>query len=164
MNPIYRLISTENKKLVSEFHNKFEVQKMPNPTKNDLLLRYKYFAEEQKEFGDAFILNDTVEMIDAIIDMCYVYLGTCDLIEVSSRGFDLMLTGIVSSFDIFLHYLEPSENRTHDHINRLLQESLEEVHRSNMTKEQCPDGGKIRKGANYSKPNLKPILDKYLSK
>jgi predicted HAD superfamily Cof-like phosphohydrolase len=37
-------------------------------------------------------------------------------------------------------------------------QAWDEVHRSNMTKEADPEGGKVRKGQNYSPPNIAACL------
>jgi predicted HAD superfamily Cof-like phosphohydrolase len=98
------------------------------PSKDVVKLRISLINEELDELVDAIHDKDIVEVADALADILYVTYGT----------------GVAFGID--------------------LDACLAEVHRSNMTK-LGEDGkpirrkdGKIVKGPNYERPNLKPIL------
>ncbi len=120
---------------VHEFHEAFGlgIQNKPiaNIGKERNLLRYKLMREENEEYLEAANNNDLVEVADALGDMLYILAGT--IIE---HG---MQHKIVEVFD--------------------------EIQRSNMSK-LGEDGnpiyredGKVLKGPNYFKPNIKEILE-----
>ena len=94
-------------------------------------LRHRILQEEVNELYSALFYNNHVEVADAIIDCIYILLGTA--IEVGITG-------------------------------EQLEQCFAEVHRSNMSKLDdngqpvLRQDGKITKGANYSAPNLKPII------
>jgi predicted HAD superfamily Cof-like phosphohydrolase len=121
---------------VHEFHTAFGLGIETSPTANldskKNLLRYELMREENEEYLEAANKGDLVEVADALGDMLYILCGT--IIE---HG---MQDKIESVFD--------------------------EIQRSNMSKLGA-DGkpiyrqdGKVLKGPNYFKPNLKEILDK----
>lgn len=121
---------------VHEFHEAFGlgIQNKPiaNIGKERNLLRYKLMREENEEYLEAANNNDLVEVADALGDMLYILAGT--IIE---HG---MQHKIVEVFD--------------------------EIQRSNMSK-LGEDGkpiyredGKVLKGPNYFKPNIKEILER----
>ena len=93
--------------------------------------RDKILREEVLELAFALIDKNHVEVADAITDCIYILLGTA--IEVGITG-------------------------------EQLEQCFAEVHRSNMSKLDdngkpvLREDGKITKGANYSAPNLKPII------
>lgn len=91
-------------------------------------LRYELIREELEEFRDALDRNDIVDAADALTDILYVVYG-------AGHAFGINL----------------------DH-------TFAEVQRSNMSK-LGPDGkpifredGKVLKGPNYTKPDLRKIL------
>jgi predicted HAD superfamily Cof-like phosphohydrolase len=97
---------------------------------NRTLLRFNLMAEENQEYLDAVNDNDVVGIADALGDMLYILLGTA------------------------------LEHGLHNHLDKV----FNEIHRSNMSK-MGEDGkpirredGKILKGKNYFKPNLKKII------
>ncbi|CAM3445053.1 nucleoside triphosphate pyrophosphohydrolase family protein [Aequorivita lipolytica] len=121
---------------VSEFHKAFGLGMKETPTaelgikKN--LLRYELMREENEEYLEAANSNDLVEVADALGDMLYILCGT--IIE-------------------------------HGMQNKI-EEVFSEIQRSNMSK-LGEDGkpiyredGKVLKGPNYFKPNIKEILEK----
>ncbi|MEQ6123138.1 nucleoside triphosphate pyrophosphohydrolase family protein [Pseudotenacibaculum sp. MALMAid0570] len=121
---------------VHEFHTAFGLGIKNEPTANigeeRNLLRFNLMKEENEEYFEAANNNDLVEVADALGDMLYILAGT--IIE---HG---MQHKIVEVFD--------------------------EIQRSNMSK-LGEDGkpiyredGKVLKGPNYFKPNIKEILDK----
>ncbi len=121
---------------VHEFHTAFGLGINNEPIahigEDRNLLRYKLMREENEEYLEAANNGDLVEVADALGDMLYILAGT--IIE---HG---MQHKIVEVFD--------------------------EIQRSNMSK-LGEDGkpiyredGKVLKGPNYFKPNIKEILEK----
>jgi len=95
-------------------------------------LRYELMKEENEEYQLATLNNDIVEIADALGDMLYILCGT-----------------------IIEHGLQHK-----------IVEVFDEIQRSNMSK-LGEDGqpifredGKILKGQNYSKPDIKSVLEK----
>lgn len=121
---------------VKDFHKAFKIGYLETP-KADLgqeknMLRYKLMREENEEYLDAANDNDLVEVADALGDMLYILCGT-----------------------IIEHGMQHK-----------IEEVFNEIQRSNMSK-LGEDGepiyredGKVLKGPNYFKPNIKEILDK----
>ena len=121
---------------VKEFHKAFKIGYLESP-EADLgaeknMLRYKLMREENEEYLDAANDGDLVEVADALGDMLYILCGT-----------------------IIEHGLQHK-----------IEEVFEEIQRSNMSK-LGEDGqpiyredGKVLKGPNYFKPNIKEILEK----
>jgi predicted HAD superfamily Cof-like phosphohydrolase len=122
-------------KAVEAFHKAFGLGIKNTPTaslgEDKNLLRYKLMREENEEYLEAANNNDLVEVADALGDMLYILCGT--MIE---HG---MQDKIEAVFD--------------------------EIQRSNMSK-LGEDGkpiyredGKVLKGPNYFKPDIKKVLD-----
>ncbi|WP_394970584.1 hypothetical protein [uncultured Croceitalea sp.] len=121
---------------VEKFHKAFGlgVNKKPKAdlgrTKN--LLRFNLMDEENKEYMEAAENNDLVEVADALGDMLYILCGT-----------------------ILEHGMQHK-----------IEEVFEEIQRSNMSKlggDGKPiyrEDGKVLKGPNYFKPNIKSILNR----
>lgn len=121
---------------VKAFHTAFKIGHRETP-KADLgldknLLRYELMREENEEYLEAAKNNDLVEVADALGDMLYILCGT-----------------------IIEHGMQDK-----------IDEVFAEIQRSNMSK-LGEDGepiyredGKVLKGPNYFKPNIKAILDK----
>jgi len=120
---------------VKAFHEAFKIGYRDSP-KADLgsrvnTLRYKLMREENEEYLEAASANDLVEVADALGDMLYILCGT-----------------------IIEHGLQHK-----------IDEVFEEIQRSNMSKlgeNQQPiyrEDGKVLKGPNYFKPNIKYILN-----
>ena len=120
---------------VSEFHNAFGLGMKESPTadlgikKN--LLRYELMREENEEYLEAANSNDLVEVADALGDMLYILCGT-----------------------IIEHGMQHK-----------IEEVFNEIQRSNMSKlgnDGKPiyrEDGKVLKGPNYFKPDIRAILD-----
>jgi NTP pyrophosphatase (non-canonical NTP hydrolase) len=121
---------------VLEFHSAFKLGIKDHPIadlgikKN--LLRYELMREENEEYLEAANNGDLVEVADALGDMLYILCGT-----------------------IIEHGMQ-------DKIEKV----FNEIQRSNMSK-LGSDGkpiyredGKVLKGPDYFKPNIKAILDK----
>ena len=125
----------EKIKAVQDFHNAFKIGYAKSPIaslagdKNKL--RFKLMAEENEEYVQAAQNNDLVEVADALGDMLYILCGT-----------------------IIEHGLQ-------DKIEAV----FNEIQRSNMSKLGADgqpiyrEDGKVLKGPNYFKPNLKQILE-----
>ena len=121
---------------VKDFHMAFKLGCMETP-KADLgleknLLRYKLMGEENEEYLDAATNGDLVEVADALGDLLYILCGT-----------------------IIEHGLQHK-----------IEEVFDEIQRSNMSKLGADgepiyrEDGKVLKGPNYFKPDIKQILDK----
>lgn len=120
-----------NFNMVREFMTKFGQEIKPNPElpKKDVqALRVDLIAEELQELRDALKDKDIVEVADALTDILYVTYGA----------------GLAFGID--------------------LDACFAEVQRSNMTKLGADgkpvyrEDGKVKKGPNYEKPNLKKVL------
>ncbi|MGG6230255.1 hypothetical protein [Tenacibaculum sp. SDUM215027] len=121
---------------VHEFHSAFGLGIKNKPTANigreRNLLRYNLMKEENEEYLEAAENNDLVEVADALGDMLYILCGT-----------------------IIEHGMQHK-----------IEEVFNEIQRSNMSKlgeDGTPiyrEDGKVLKGPNYFKPNIKEILDK----
>lgn len=121
---------------VQEFHTAFKLGYKNEPiadlgdAKNKL--RFNLMKEENEEYFEAAQNNDLVEVADALGDMLYILCGT-----------------------IIEHGMQHK-----------IEEVFNEIQRSNMSK-LGEDGqpiyredGKVLKGPNYFKPNIKEILDR----
>ncbi|GGG50103.1 hypothetical protein GCM10011414_19860 [Croceivirga lutea] len=121
---------------VKEFHKAFGLGVLNSPKANlgkqKNRLRFKLMQEENEEYLEACEDNDLVEVADALGDMLYILCGT-----------------------ILEHGMQHK-----------IEEVFNEIHNSNMSK-LGKDGkpiyredGKVMKGPNYFKPNIKAILNK----
>lgn len=120
---------------VKAFHTAFKIGHLETP-KADLgidknTLRFNLMKEENEEYFEAAQNNDLVEVADALGDMLYILCGT-----------------------IIEHGMQYK-----------IEEVFDEIQRSNMSK-LGEDGqpiyredGKVLKGPNYFKPNIKTILE-----
>ena len=120
---------------VKEFHKAFKLDYLDKP-KADLgadknKLRFNLMKEENEEYFEAANNNDIVEVADALGDMLYLLCGT-----------------------IIEHGMQHK-----------IDEIFSEIQNSNMSK-LGSDGnpiyredGKVLKGPNYFKPNIKGILE-----
>jgi len=123
-------------KAVEIFHNAFGITNRETPiaftNEKEIKLRFDLMAEENQEYLEAAKNNDLVEVADALGDMLYILCGT-----MLSHGMQDKMEAIFN-----------------------------EIQRSNMSK-LGTDGkpiyredGKVMKGPNYFKPNIKQILEK----
>ena len=119
---------------VEIFHDAFGIKNKYNPTsqvsQDTFLLRHKLMHEENEEYLEACHNGDLVEIADALGDMMYILCGT-----------------------ILSHGLQDR-----------IEDIFEEIQRSNMSK-LGSDGkpiyrkdGKVMKGPNYFKPDIKKNL------
>lgn len=119
---------------VINFHEAFEIEysKKPNiKIKKDIIdLRFNLMDEENKEYKTAAKNNDIVEVADALGDMLYILCGT-----------------------IITHGMQ-----------NIIDDVFDEIQKSNMSKldnEGKPiyrDDGKVLKGPNYFKPNIRKFF------
>ena len=121
-------------KAVTDFHNAFGIgiEEKPNSKLPEEIskLRFDLMKEENEEYLEAAHANDLIEIGDALGDMLYILCGT-----IISHGFQDKIEAI-----------------------------FDEIQRSNMSKLGADgkpiyrEDGKVLKGPNYFKPNLKKIL------
>lgn len=121
---------------VELFHNSFGLgvsEKMrANLGYDKNKLRFNLMEEENKEYLEAANNNDLVEVADALGDMLYILCGT-----------------------ILEHGMQYK-----------IGEVFEEIQKSNMSKLGADgkpiyrEDGKVLKGPNYFKPNIRQVLDK----
>ena len=120
---------------VAKFHDVFQIGNELSP-KIDVgidvyKLRYNLMKEENEEYLNACKQGDLVEVADALGDQLYILCGT-----------------------ILKHGLQHK-----------IEEVFDEIQRSNMSKLDAQgqpifrEDGKILKGENYFKPNIRKILD-----
>ena len=123
-------------KAVELFHNSFGLGVSQEPKANlgeeKNLLRFNLMDEENKEYLEAANEGDLVEVADALGDMLYILCGT-----------------------ILEHGMQYK-----------IEEVFEEIQKSNMSKLGADgkpiyrEDGKVLKGPNYFKPDIKTIMDK----
>jgi predicted HAD superfamily Cof-like phosphohydrolase len=123
-------------KAVQDFHESFGlgVKQIPTAKLSDrkLQLRFDLMDEENQEYLEAAKNNDLVEVADALGDMLYILCGT-----ILEHG---MQHKIEAVFD--------------------------EIQRSNMSKLGAQgkpiyrEDGKVMKGPNYFKPDIKGVLSR----
>ena len=121
---------------VKEFNEAFKIKYSKNqkadPDESTIELRYRLMQEENDEYLEAARKKDLVEIADALGDKLYILCGT-----------------------ILAHGLQDK-----------IVEVFDEIQRSNMSKLSADgtpvirEDGKILKGPNYFKPNIKSILEK----
>ena len=119
---------------VKLFHKKFNIDYLNEPTANIpeeiKQLRFKLMEEENLEYLKATRENDLVEIADALGDMLYILCGT-----IISHG-----------------------------LQNKIEEIFQEIQSSNMSKlgkngkPIYREDGKVLKGPNYFKPNIRKIL------
>ena len=121
---------------VAKFHDVVQIGNELAPIskvgKSTYSLRYNLMKEENDEYLEACENHDLVEIADALGDQLYILCGT-----------------------ILKHGLQHK-----------IEEVFEEIQKSNMSKLDAAgnpifrEDGKILKGENYFKPNIKTILEK----
>lgn len=122
--------------LVKQFNKSFGLKANKQPgvlSDEEWTLKASLMTEELSEYINACEQGDLVEVADAVVDMQYI------------------LSGI-----IIAHGLE-----------NVFEDLFNEVHDSNMSKLENGkalrrDDGKVLKGKNYFKPDLKNILKKWI--
>ena len=132
----------KNKKMsnirkVLEFNKAFKLEINNKPTlvgEDSSKLGVDLMDEELNEYVEALDNDDLIEVADALADMKFVLNGL------------IIKHGLMNCFD----------------------EIYDEVYKSNMSKlvdgkPTYNENGKVMKGKDYFKPNLKPILDKHIN-
>ena len=125
----------EELKHVENFHNAFGLGVAKKPTidlsKETVKLRFNLMKEENEEYLEAANNNDLVEVADALGDMLYILCGT-----------------------IIEHGMQHK-----------IEQVFTEIQRSNMSKLGADgkpiyrEDGKVLKGPNYFRPDIKKILE-----
>ena len=120
---------------VKTFHESFGINNEELPKsdigENVIDLRYELMREENEEYLEAAKNNDLVEVADALGDQLYILCGT-----ILSHG-----------------------------MQHKIVEVFEEIQKSNMSKLGADgkpiyrEDGKVMKGPDYFKPNIKSILE-----
>lgn len=123
---------------VREFHDAFRIPNSEKPnaslSEEDVMLRFRLMAEENDEYLEAAKAGDMVEIADALGDQLYILCGT-----------------------ILRHGM-------HD----VIEEVFKEIQSSNMSKLGADgnpiyrEDGKVMKGPNYFKPDIKGAMDNAL--
>lgn len=121
---------------VARFHQSFGLGIASSPMADlgikKIQLRFRLMDEENREYLEAAQRGDLVEVADALGDMLYILCGT-----------------------ILEHGMQNK-----------IEEVFEEIQRSNMSKLGADgkplyrEDGKVLKGPDYFKPDLKSILDR----
>ena len=119
---------------VKKFHNAFNIDISHKPTVNipfdKIELRHKLMFEENQEYYEAAKNMDLIEVADALGDMLYILCGT-----ILTHGMQ--------------HKIEEVFDAIQDSNMSKLGEDGKPIYR---------EDGKVLKGPNYFKPNLKEIL------
>lgn len=120
---------------VADFHDAFSIENKNKPTVNipqqTMGLRFDLMKEENEEYFEAAKNGDLVEVADALGDMLYILCGT-----ILSHG-----------------------------MQHKIEEVFEEIQKSNMSKlgengkPIYREDGKVLKGPNYFKPDIKRVLE-----
>lgn len=147
--------------MVKEFYVAFNQEKYINNkdiTQDRLDLREKLLFEEINEYIKAFNKFDKVEMLDGLCDVIYIGVGT----YLELYGYDETFNKFNNPYTplvLLVGYLFDLLN-----INRItFNKAFKEVHKSNMSKLEngkaiFREDGKIMKGKNYFRPNLKQFI------
>jgi predicted HAD superfamily Cof-like phosphohydrolase len=123
-------------KAVETFHNAFGITNRETPiaftNKKEIKLRFDLMAEENQEYLEAAKNNDLVEVADALGDMLYILCGT------------MLSHGMQDKIEAVFNEIQ------HSNMSKLGADG-KPIYRAD---------GKVMKGPNYFKPNIKEILDK----
>jgi predicted HAD superfamily Cof-like phosphohydrolase len=121
---------------VRKFHDAFGIENNHQPTTNiskqEIQLRHDLMQEENEEYLKAALEGDVTEVADALGDQLYILCGT-----------------------ILKHGMQDK-----------IVEVFEEIQRSNMSKLGADgkpiyrEDGKVLKGPDYFRPNIKAILER----
>ena len=162
----FKELLEQAQKYAKEFDSTFEVNQL-------LGVRQELLEEEIDELFDAYAEDNKTEVFDALADMFYVLGGIVNnsglVVSFSAaKKVNLLLYGTFAVLDISFG-LENYGDKSIEFADGFLpciSECLKEVHRSNLTKLEGGKplkraDGKILKGSNYERPNLKPILERF---
>ncbi len=160
------MISVKMIKKVKEFYEEFEQVEFLKGfeiTPVRMVLRNKLWNEECEELVEAISKKDKVKILDAIVDMIYIRIGT--LLE-HHKG-DVTMVEFQARHDTEIKNCIEYFTEHFGHNSKLLEDAFDEVHRSNMSKLDengdpiFREDGKIVKSHLFIEPNLKSILEKY---
>ena len=122
---------------VKKFHDAFNIDVSVSPTVDlpldKIKLRFKLMSEENKEYFEAAKNKDLIEIADALGDMLYILCGT------------ILTHGMQDK-------IEEVFNAIQDSNMSKLGEDGKPIYRKD---------GKVLKGPNYFKPDLKKIFREY---
>lgn len=123
---------------VRQFHDSFRIPNADRPTSDlseqDVLLRHRLMSEENDEYLEAARAGDMVEIADALGDQLYILCGS-----------------------ILRHGMQD-----------VIEDVFKEIQASNMSKLGADgnpiyrEDGKVLKGPNYFKPNIRRAIDEAL--
>ena len=123
---------------VKKFHEVFLIGNEDKPKaiidESTFLLRHRLMQEENEEYLEACQNGDMVEIADALGDMLYIWCGT-----------------------VLKHGMQDVISEIFDEIQRSNMSKLDENNKPIFRKD-----GKVLKGVNYFKPNIKGILEKHV--
>lgn len=157
------------KKMIEEVKKFYEVFKQEEfleeygITPERMNKRLDWFKEETEELIEAKEKKDKVQILDAIVDMMYIRIGT--LLEhhkgvVTMTNFKVEIdTEIKNCINYFYNHF--------GYNPKLLKDAFEEIHRSNLSKLDengepiFREDGKVMKSELFVEPDLKTILEKY---
>lgn len=151
---------------VNEFYIAFKQEKFLKKygiTPERMVLRNKLWNEECEELIEAKEKKDKVQILDAIIDMMYIRIGT--LLE-HYRG-DTMIVRLVIERDTEISNCREYFAKHFGYNPNLLIDAFDEVHRSNMSKLDengepiLREDGKIMKSHLFIQPDLTGVLLQY---
>lgn len=131
---------------VKEFHEAFKVNNGKYPqviSGEDVMLRCELLSEELREYEEAAMEEDLVEIADALGDQLYIVLGS-----------------------ILRHGLQDKIVEVFDEIHRSNMSKLNEAGEAIINGDNGHDPkkpiGKILKSEQYSEPDIKKILQQWL--
>ena len=103
-------------------------------------LRFDLMAEENEEYLQACIIDDKVEIADALGDMLYILCGT-----IINHGMEDKIEEVFKE----IH---------RSNMSKLGQDGKPMINGFNIFNDNKPMG-KVLKGPNYSEPNIQGVLD-----
>ena len=123
---------------VKKFHEVFLIGNEDKPKgiveESTFMLRHRLMQEENEEYLEACENGDMVEIADALGDMLYIWCGT-----------------------VLKHGMQDVIGKIFDEIQRSNMSKLDENNQPIFRED-----GKVMKGSNYFKPNIKGILEKHV--
>ena len=159
---MYKKMIEQVKEFYEEFKQEGYLQKY-GITPERMVLRNKLWNEECEELVEAIIKKDKVQILDAIVDMMYIRIGT--LLE---RYGELKIkVDIIVERDIEIKSCREYFAKHFGNNPKLLRDAFDEVHMSNMSKLDkngepiFREDGKIIKSHLFIQPDLTGVLLKY---